>query len=422
MRRRISIHLGSSTEPFAELLHDKQGARESGAFVYSESWLSHSERFEIEPALPLVTGPQFAKKSSDRSVFHGAIRDTEPDGWARRVILREHAKRREAVRAKGGSWSGSPLSELDFLLAVDDESRMGALRFCDENGVFQGTTANGVRKAPPLVELAQLLKASHAVERSEDTAADVAYLLGRGTSLGGLRPKCSVVDDDGHLAIGKFPSTNDERAVTRAEVLVLRLASLAGIDAAQARIVDSAGAPVAVIRRFDRTLDGKRIPYMSAATLLGAGSDDSAEHAYTEIVDALRIHGSQAQADIEELFRRIAFSIAVNNVDDHLHNHGFLYVAHGHWRLSPAFDINPFPERARELKTWISEESGPAASFSQLLAIASYFALSDEQARAIIEHVLQRVQTWHQVGVELGMSKAELDGISEAFEGAPPLP
>ncbi len=161
---------------------------------------------------------------------------------------------------------------------------------------------------------------SRAVETNSETAADLAYLRGRATSLGGMRPKCTVIDGEGRLSIGKFPSVTDERAVTKGEVLALRLAARAGINAAHAQIVDSAGLPVALIRRFDRTHDGDRFMYISAATLIGAEPRDPREHAYTEIVDALRIDGADAQTDIEELWRRIAFSILITNVDDHLLN------------------------------------------------------------------------------------------------------
>ena len=204
-----------------------------------------------------------------------------------------------------------------------------------------------------------MFAATRAVETNTETAADLAYSRGRGTSLGGLRPKCNVIGEDGHLSIGKFPSVSDQRAVTHGEILALRLAAIAGIDAAKGRLIDSDGVPVALIRRFDRAKAGGRLMYVSAATMLGADPSDPNAHTYTEIVETIRIHCSNAQTDIEELWRRIAFSILITNVDDHLLNHGFLHIDHGQWRLAPAFDVNPFPERLRELKTWISEETGP---------------------------------------------------------------
>ncbi len=352
-QRTLRVFVGTQPHLAGELRHEAQGVRERSVFTYDAPWLADVDRFALGPALPLVSGPHFHKRSGEGSIFTGVIADTEPDGWARRVILRDHAKRRQAARQAGEEPPSPVLNAVDYLLAVDDFSRVGALRFQDEAGLFQRAAEEGRRTAPPLIELTQLLAATRAVELNRETTADLAYLRGRGTSLGGLRPKCTVVDAAGRLAVGKFPSVADERAVTKAEVLALRLARAAGIDAADAELVDSDGVSVAVIRRFDRDRKGARVPYVSAATLLDV--DPAGEHAYTQIVDALRQHGAHAQADIEELWRRMAFSILINNVDDHLRNHGFLHVAHGQWRLAPAFDVNPSPDRARELKTWISE-------------------------------------------------------------------
>jgi serine/threonine-protein kinase HipA len=267
------------------------------------------------------------------------------------------------------------------------------------------------------VELAQLLSATHAFETQSETAADLAYLLGRGTSVGGLRPKCSVLDDDGRLSIGKFPSVTDDRAVTKGEVLALRLARAAGIDAAEARIVSAGASPVALIRRFDRAEAGGRLHYISAAALLGVVDLDS-QHTYTEIVDALRQHGSRPQRDIEELFRRIAFSILITNVDDHLKNHGFLHEELGRFRLSPAFDINPFPERQRELKTWISEETGPKSTIDALLSVGPYFRISRDEAARLIGEVERAVSRWQSIGSSLGMTRSELEAFAPAFEHA----
>jgi serine/threonine-protein kinase HipA len=308
------------------------------------------------------------------------------------------------------------LNALDFLLAVDDLSRVGALRFQDETGVFRRAADDSKHSTPQLIELSNLLAATRAVETNSETAADLAYLRGRGTSLGGLRPKCTVIDEAGRLSIGKFPSVTDERAVTKGEVLAMRLARLAGINAAEARLVLSDNVPVALIRRFDRPENGGRIMYISAATMLGAEPSDPGEHAYTEIADALRVHGAAAQDDIAELWRRMAFSILITNVDDHLLNHGFLHVEHGKWRLAPAFDINPFPDRMRELKTWISEDAGPDATVEALLSVAPYFRLSLANAAEILTQVVRAVETWRAVGADIGMSVTELDQYAEAFE------
>jgi serine/threonine-protein kinase HipA len=416
MKRIIQVYLGEEARLVGELRYDQQGNRESANFAYAPEWLASADRFQLDPTLPLVTGFQYHKRTGEGSLFHGAFADSEPDGWGRKVIARDHAKRRESARSSVTSSRPPVLGALDFLLAVDDSSRVGSLRFRDEAGLFQASAIDGQRRTPPLLELRHLMSASRAVELSTETEADLAYLRGKGTSLGGLRPKCSVLDDDGRLAIGKFPSVSDQRAVTKGEILALDLARLAGINAADARLIYSENLPVALIRRFDRLPGGGRIPYCSAATMLGVSGDETEHHTYTEIVDVIRIHGAAAQQDIEELWRRIAFSILINNVDDHLHNHGFLYAGNNHWRLSPAFDMNPFPDRARELKTWISEDTGPTASLAALRSAAPYFHIKKSRANDLITGVQNIIGTWRTVGADIGMTPAELNQFGEAFE------
>jgi serine/threonine-protein kinase HipA len=183
MKRTIQVFAGDEALRVGTLDYEAVGRRERAAFRYAETWLGRANRFALEPGLPLVAGPQFHRKVQDGSVFHGAIADTEPDGWARRVILRDHAKRRQAARRAGEIGEAVQLQAVDFLLAVDDGSRVGALRFQNEAGVFCRATEPGRRTAPPLIELTQLLSATRAVETETETAADLAYLRGRGTSL-----------------------------------------------------------------------------------------------------------------------------------------------------------------------------------------------------------------------------------------------
>ena len=416
MKRTIPVFLGHDASRVGTLHFDAVGTRERSAFSYEESWLESHNRFALDPALPLLQGPQFHRKSKEGSVFCAAIADTEPDGWARRVILRDHAKRRQEARKSGKMMVPDFLNGMDFLLAVDDFSRVGALRFQNENGVFCRCPEPGRRTAPPLIELGKLLAATRAVESESETSADLAYLLGRGTSLGGMRPKCTILDEKGMLAIGKFPSAMDERAVTKGEVLAMTLAKAAGMDVAEAHLVHADGLPVALIKRFDRTTEGLRLMYVSAATMIGADASLPREHFYTEIVDAIRMHGADAQSDIEELWRRIAFSILINNVDDHLRNHGFLHACRGQWRLAPAFDINPFPERVKELKTWISEETGPEATIDALLSARSYFRIAPQRSKEILREVEKAVSKWREVGKRLGMTARELESFADAFE------
>jgi serine/threonine-protein kinase HipA len=387
------------------------GRRENSAFAYDEDWLASTARFNVSADLQLMAGHQSHKAASlHDSVFHGAIADTAPDAWGRRVIARDHAKRRKDDPRLPA------LTELDYLLAVDDFSRVGALRLRDPNGSWQRTTMSGQRSTPPLIELERVFLASRAVERGDETAEDLRYLQGKGTSLGGMRPKCTLVDEDGRLAIGKFPSVGDARSVTRGEVLALKLAALAGIDAAQARIVLLGEVPVAVISRFDRDQADGRIPYQSAASLLQASREE--DRSYTEIADAIRAHGHAPTQDVRQLWRRLVFNLLITNVDDHLQNHGFLHVAHGQWRLAPAFDINPFPDKEQESKTWLSEQDGPITDLGMLLARAAYFGLDEAQARAILAEVHAAVANWRQVALsaDVGLRQAELDDFAPAFE------
>jgi serine/threonine-protein kinase HipA len=415
MKRTINVYLGEAPKHIGVLRYNQEGARESASFEYETAWLIDPQRFAIDPLLPLQAGAQYRKRSEGGSIFHSAIADTEPDGWGKTVIRRDHAKRRAAAKAAGQALP--PIEgALDFLLGVDDPSRIGALRFQDESGVFQRTIAPGQRSVPPQVELQHLIAATSAVELHQETAEDLAYLRGRGTSLGGLRPKATIVDHAGRLAIGKFPSVRDERAVTKGEVLALHLATRAGMDAAHANLVMSEDVPVAVVRRFDRDEHGSRFMYVSAATMLGVEAQGADQYTYTDIVDTIRQHGAKAQHDIDELWRRIAFSILINNVDDHLHNHGFLHAESGKWRLSPAFDVNPFPDRARELKTWITADTGPAATIDALLSATKYFAIQPSRAQDILKEVERAVSQWEIVGRELGMSEIDLAQFADAFE------
>ena len=232
-----------------------------------------------------------------------------------------------------------------------------------------------------------------------------------------MRPKCTILDADGALSLGKFPSVGDERAVTRGEVLALRLAKRSGIDSATARIVMVKDQPVAMIRRFDRTPEQNRIPYISGATLLQANRGD--EHSYTEIVDVMRSKCENFIDDARQLWRRLVFNQLITNVDDHLQNIGFLYCGNNQWRLSPAFDLNPFPDKDRESKTWLSEDSGPISSLEQLVEQAPRFELSLAQAQAILDEVATAVKRWKDVAIEpeVGLQPHEIKDFKPAFEG-----
>lgn len=354
IRQQVQLCIGKAGLSVGSLIYVRQGRREHCAFAYDAAWLANPARFNVSADLQLMPGHQPHKAASPHdSVFHGAIADTAPDAWGRRIIARGHAKRRRADPELPA------LTEMDYLLAVDDFSRVGALRLRDADGSWHRAAAKGQRNTPPLIELERIYQASRAVERGQESAEDLRYLQGKGTSLGGMRPKCTMVDEDGWLAIGKFPSVGDTRSVTRGEVLALRLAAAAGIDAAPARIVD-----------------------------------------------------------VRQLWRRLVLNLLITNVDDHLQNHGFLHVEHGLWRLAPAFDINPFPDKDRESKTWLTEQDGPITDVQMLLARASYFALDEARALAVLGEVYAAVSSWRQVALspEVGLRTVELDDFAPAFE------
>jgi serine/threonine-protein kinase HipA len=410
-RQQVQVCIGKAGLPLGSLVYMKQGRRENCAFAYDEIWLNSPARFNVSADLQLMQGYQPHKAASVHdSVFHGAIADTAPDAWGRRVIARAHAKRRKDDPRLPA------LTELDYLLAVDDFSRVGALRLRDPDRNWHRTVSRGQRSTPPLIELERIYQASRAVERGQETAEDLRYLQGKGTSLGGMRPKCTLVDEDGRLAIGKFPSVSDARSVTRGEVLALKLAALAGVEAAPARIVLLGDEPVAVIRRFDRDESDGRIPYQSAASMLQASRED--DRSYTEIADAIRSYGHAPTEDVRQLWRRLVLNLLITNVDDHLQNHGFLHVEHGLWRLAPAFDINPFPDKDRESKTWLSEQDGPITDVRMLLARAPYFALDKAQALAVLGEVHAAVANWRRVALseEVGLRASDLDDFAPAFE------
>lgn len=374
----------------------------SSVFVYSDEWLNNPNSFALDPAnLPLDGGQIYT--TSDKSALPGVMRDTAPDRWGQQLIKRAFRKAGEE-RA---------LSEIDYLLAITDQTRIGALRYKRENeDCFDHEI--GHYHVPPLLQLPALINAADAVQSNTETAEDLRLLLNEGSPLGGARPKSAVVDNDGTLAIAKFPKPDDDRSIPHGEVLAMTLATKAGVNAAAARLLDVAGRPVALITRFDRQ-DGQRIPFMSAMSLLGLNDGDEAT--YTDIAESIRMYSSEPTKDLHELWRRIVFGVLIGNLDDHLRNHGFLYDKNDKWRLSPAYDLNPVPlqEKARELTTWISEE-GPDADLDLARSAAPYFALKPERAEAIIIEVSAALEGWQNTAHQLGMSAADIAVYATAIQ------
>ncbi|TDQ39551.1 type II toxin-antitoxin system HipA family toxin [Thiopseudomonas denitrificans] len=399
--RQLEVRLGQQGLLVGRLFISS--GRRSG-FAYDERWLASPDFFNLSPELQQVSGVQYPT-----GLFFLALEDTAPDSWGERVIRRVHAKLRRA----GGVQE--PLMPVDFILWVDDAVRVGALRLFDPEQQSYLRSGSEHRHVPPLVELAAVLQASRALESGTESEQDLQYLLGRATSLGGARPKSTVIDLDGCLALGKFPSQADQRDVIRGEVLAMHLAARAGIRVADSRVELIGDTAVAVVRRFDRTAGGGRIPYLSAASLLQSSGRER-EHAYTELVDVLLQAGADPLADIHELWRRLVFNYLICNTDDHLRNTAFLYDARNRgWRLSPAFDLNPMPGDLRESKTWLTEDRGPIDSKAMLLDAAEYFRLGSDEAADTWQEVEQAVAGWRPLARQLGMGAPDLADFEPAF-------
>ena len=410
MKKECTVFVGENPIELGKLSYEKKGQKSTSAFLYSDSWLRNPDRFALSPDLPLISGYQFHSAStSDESAFFACFSDVEPDGWGKMVIQRDFAKQRKDGVGKDRA---ALLDDFDYLMWISNVSRIGAIRLRDSEGIFQ-RRADHKRQIPPFIELPQLLRASKAIEENQETLKDLEYLRGVGTSLGGLRPKCSIIDADGNLSIGKFPSVGDTRSIVHGEVLALHLAKRCGIDAASSQVIDFDGIPVALIKRFDRN-GPKRLMYLSANSLLQAKSHQ--QYSYEDIASLIRTISPKAKYDLGQLWRRMIFNILINNVDDHLKNHGFLHTTDDQWVLAPAFDLNPFPDKMRALKTWISLQSGEFASLDEALTISKSFELSKKEAKVILSEMRSIVSTWKPIAQNLGMNARDIDQYAPAFE------
>jgi serine/threonine-protein kinase HipA len=297
---------------------------------------------------------------------------------------------------------------------VHDEARQGALRFAaTRDGAFLAESKG--RSIPSLVELPRLLAAADSVGDDDvDHDDDLRILLAPGSSLGGARPKASVRNTDGSLAIAKFPQKSDIGDTVTWEAFALNMAAKAGILAHGRRLATVARRPVLILDRFDRQ-GSVRIPFLSAMSMIG--SRDRERRSYLEIADALRRYGSRVKSDLEELWRRIVFSILISNVDDHMRNHGFLYAGTTGWTLSPVYDLNPTPveEQPRILASSI-DESDPTASLDLALEVVEYFDVTVDRARAIVSRVGSVVRNWREDAKGMGLPDSEIDRMASAFE------
>jgi serine/threonine-protein kinase HipA len=381
------------------------------SFEYSKAWLDSGVAQHLDPDLQLYSGQQYTKEGKKN---FGIFLDSSPDRWGRLLM-----KRREALYAKNEKREVNNLFESDFLLGVFDNHRMGALRFkLDENGPFLDD--NNKFASPPWTSLKELENASLQLEK-DGAIYDPEYkkwlemLFAPGSSLGGARPKASITDNKNNLWIAKFPSRNDTKDVGAWEMVVHELARNAGLNIAEAMTRKFSGNHhTYLIKRFDRTNNGMRIHFASALTMLGYndGTDAGDGASYLELAKFLIQHGANVDKDLEELWRRIVFSICVSNTDDHLRNHGFLLVKNG-WTLSPAFDINP-----NESRTGLSlniNESDNSLDLNLAFEVAEYFRVNKNRAVEIVETTKKAVSDWRIYGKKFGISKEEQELMSSAF-------
>jgi serine/threonine-protein kinase HipA len=393
----IEVHIDweGGTHLVGTLFPAERGAAVS--FEYSSRWLRWPESFSIDPtSLPLRPGLHHS------ATLFGAIQDCGPDRWGR--VLVERAVRKKLL-------AGKPYRDIDYVLALDDNSRIGALRFrADTDNPFLASSTGVI---PPVIRLAALLRAADAIHSEAETANDLRFLLGEGSPLGGARPKSAVALEDGSLAIAKFPKPDDTRDIGAGEILALEIARNAGIHTVDYKRVPVGHHSVVVIPRFDR-ISERRIPFISASSLLGLNPSESGS--YTMMADAIRQFGGNVNSDLRDLWRRLILSLLLSNNDDHMRNHGFLMRERGRWSLSPAYDINPVPEidRARINKTPITDENEDSGVHVALSA-AARFGLNAQEAKTILGEVVTAVSAWREAGRRLRIKATTLDTYASAF-------
>jgi serine/threonine-protein kinase HipA len=400
----VWLSLGGDDVRVGRLYAQRRRNAESATFIYDDDYLALPGAYELDPGLPLRTGAHHTPV--DLSLFN-AMRDTAPDRWGRRLV-----ERRERLRADERGEAPHGLSEAEFLLGVRDDLRQGALRFRREpGGTFVADAAAGV---PALVDLPELLDAAARVESDEAGPEEIRRLVQAGSSLGGARPKAHVRDSAGRIAIAKFPSAAmDTWNVMAWEKVALDLAEEAGITVPASELHVIAGRHVLVVDRFDRTTAGHRVGYVSALTMLEAR--DHQVRSYLEIAEVIEEHSPAATIELEQLWRRIVFSVLISNTDNHLRNHGFLHAGARTWRLSPAFDLNPDPAPGQKFLRTAIEDADTPASVDLALEVAPWFRLDPDHANGVLKEVRNAVAEWRTVAAHNGLSRPDVDAMRPAF-------
>lgn len=413
-QRSILVYLHSETEAEPQrigTLHaDHVRGKEIFSFEYDTPWLESDKALHLDPDLLNFSGPQYLNEG--KSNF-GVFLDSSPDRWGRTLM-----DRREALMARQERRKPLPLFETDYLLGVFDGHRAGALRF-KENAEGPFLNHNKELASPPWTSIHELEHASLQLENDTASEAEqmkwINLIFAPGSSLGGARPKASLVSPDKHLWVAKFPSASDKRDVGAWEMVVHQLAHAAGVTVPEAQAAKFHGAHHTFLtKRFDRTAGGRRIHFASAMTLLGQtdGANYSTGVGYLDLVEFITRYGANVQHDLEELWRRIVLNISVSNTDDHLRNHAFLLTNTG-WELSPAYDMNPV-ETGSGLSLNISETDN-AQDLNLAVEVASYFRISPKRGKKIIQEVRTSVSQWNTIAEKQGISRTERELMAPAF-------
>ena len=400
----------NEVELIGELGYESLRGSDCYSFKFAENWVKKYNSIRLSDDLNNYVGTQYTQPGKD---IFGCFADALPDRWGRTLLLR-----REQIFAQEENRSVHRLSSFDFLIGIDDFSRMGAFRFRETlNGNF--INADTSLRIPPLTELRELITASKEIERNEDanTLPEkrwITQLVQPGSSLGGARPKANVMDDSKCIYVAKFPSLKDDYDVCLWEHFCHLLAKNAGINAANTRVISTNEKYHTLLsRRFDRTENGRRIHFASAMTLLGLNDGDNATtgNGYLDIVDFILSGCTDVDANLRELFRRVAFNICVGNSDDHFRNHGFLLTAKG-WKLSPAYDMNP---TLNDHQSLLINSNTNKADLSILLDSCEEYMLTTDVAKKIIDDVVEAVKDWKSIANRLGIAKREMSIFEKVF-------
>ena len=387
-------------------------------FEYSPGWLLHPARFALDPDLSLDSGNFYPDASlSNFRIFD----DSAPDRWGQTLI-----QRREAIASRDEGRRPRNLYAWDYFLGVQDFTRQGAIRVCPKDKHADSFKAKNFLddhplSAPPLTKLRELEAISCALSSKDFKDTDqlkkwLSVLVAPGASLGGARPKANFTDEVGQLWIAKFPAKDDVVDVGAWEALAYQLALDVGINVGPMRLMKlSPKHKTFCVQRFDRFYDGKKIRrrfYASAMAMLR--KDSSEESSYLDLAEFIRQQGASrhVQIDLEQLFRRVLFNIAIGNRDDHLRNHGFLLSSIG-WRLAPAFDMNPNLDKAEHVLNIDLYDNQP--SISNALATAAWYDLSNQAAQRIADEVIAGVSRWQEKAAVKGCRAAEIAMYRGAF-------